>query len=523
VGHEFLELEVFRALFASIAEEMGLLLQRSAASPNIKERRDFSCALFTPKGELFSQAAHIPVHLGSAPLSVRAALAEHRFEPGDAVLLNDPYRGGTHLPDLTLVQPVFCGARRPTFLVATRAHHADIGGAQPGSMAPAADLVAEGLCIPPVLLRKGDTFQRDVLRMLYANVRTPQERQTDLLAQCAANDKGVERLGELVERYGRTRLIRAADQLLAYGERRMEALLHSLPDGRYSFDDLLDDDGLGGVDLMIALDLTIRGRRATLDFRRTDDQARGSVNANDAITRSAVLYAFQCLIEDDLPPNEGMARPLRILLRRGSLLDPRPGAAVAAGNVETSQRLVDVLFGALAGAAPGRVPAASQGTMNNLAIGSTAGSKPFSYYETTGGGAGATRELDGASGIQVHMTNTLNTPIEALEHAYPLKVTRTHIVAGSGGAGARRGGDGLVREIEVLVDARISVLSDRRRRGPYGLAGGGAGEPGKNWIVRGGRRFARPGKFSEELARGDRVGFQTPGGGGYGTPGSDRS
>lgn len=514
-----LDLEVFRSLFASVAEEMGVILQRSSASPNIKERRDYSCALFSARGELFSQAAHIPVHLGSAPLSVRAAMADHRFEPGDAVLLNDPYRGGTHLPDLTLVQPVFCGRRRPLFHVATRAHHADIGGAEPGSMAPARDLVAEGLCIPPVLLRRRGETCRDVWRLLLANVRTPRERQADLRAQFAANDKGVLRLEELARQYRVARLQRAAAGLLDHGERRMRALLRSMPPGTYRFEDFLDDDGFGRRDVPLRVAIRITGEEAQLDFRGTAPQVRGSVNANAAVTLSAVLYVFQCLIGDDMPPNEGMARPLRIDLPAGCLLNPYPGAAVAAGNVETSQRLVDLLFGALAQALPDRVPAASQGTMNNLTIGSGGGPQPFSYYETTGGGAGASARGAGASGIQVHMTNTLNTPIEALEHAFPLEVVRTRLIRGSGGEGRRRGGDGIEREIELRADASVSMLSERRTRGAWGLNGGGAGLPGENWVVRRGRKQKRPGKFSEQLERGDRVGLRTPGGGGYGRSG----
>lgn len=517
-----LELEVFRALFSSIAEEMGVVLQRSALSPNIKERRDFSCALFDGRGTLVAQAAHIPVHLGSAPLSVRAAMAEHDFEPGESVLLNDPFRGGTHLPDLTLVSPVFVEGRRgrPDFFVATRAHHADVGGAEPGSMAPCRDLYGEGLVIPPIVLERDGRFVRDALRMILANVRTPEERRADLSAQCAANRRGVARLGGLARKYGRRRLARAADGILDHGERVMRSLLAKLPAGRWSHEERLDDDGMGTRDVPIRVTLTIdhRGPTATIDFAGTAPQVDGSLNANPAITLSAVLYCFQCLAAGSLPPNEGMARPLRVVIPEGSLLRPRPGAAVAGGNVETSQRIVDAVLGALAKAAPRLVPAASQGTMNNLTLGSSAGARPFAYYETVGGGAGASATREGASGLQVHMTNTLNTPIEALELAYPLRVTRSTLARGSGGAGARRGGDGIEREIEALVPARVALLSERRGHAPPGLAGGAAGACGANWLTKGGVRRPMPAKFVADLAAGDRVGLRSPGGGGFGRP-----
>ncbi len=522
-GRFGLDLEVFRALFASIAEEMGVVLQRSAVSPNIKERRDFSCALFSANGELFAQAAHIPVHLGSAPLSVRAAMAEHCFQPGESVLLNDPDRGGTHLPDLTLVTGIFLGGRasspppaRPDLFVATRAHHSDIGGAEPGSMAPARDLFGEGLVIPPVVIARGATLERDTTRMVLANVRTPDERRADLLAQLAANRRGVARLEELAARCGAAELADAAERILAHGERVMAERLATLPRGTFRAEDFLDDDGMGGSDLPIRVAVTLRGRTALIDFTGSAPQVAGSLNANPAITLSATLYVFQCLAAGELAPNEGMGRPLELRIPAGSLLHPRRGAAVSAGNVETSQRLVDVLLAALSKACPERIPAASQGTMNNLTLG---GEQPrFAYYETIGGGAGGGPHCAGASGIQVHMTNTLNTPIEALELAYPLRVTRQTIARGSGGAGRQRGGDGIEREIEVAVAARVALLSERRVRGPPGTAGGAAGRCGSSWVVRRGRREPMPAKFVTDLGPGDRVGVRTPGGGGYGAP-----
>ncbi len=517
-ARENLEKEVFRALFASVAEEMGVVLQRSSFSPNIKERLDYSCALFTQDGKLFAQAAHIPVHLGSAPLSVRAAMAAHEFVEGDSVLLNDPYQGGTHLPDMTLVTPVFLGQRRPSFFVANRAHHADVGGAHPGSMGTTSDVFGEGIRVPPVVLARDGRMQRDVMRLLLANVRTPVEREVDLRAQLAANHCGVRRMQALRDEYGRGRIARAADQMMDVGEARMKALLRRIPNGRYEFEDVLDDDGFGNENLPIRLEMTVRGSRACLDFRRSSPQVRGSLNANPAIVWSAVLYGFQCLMEDGRAPNEGMARPLDVRLERGSILDPLPGAAVAAGNVETSQRLVDVVFGVLAQAVPNKIPAASQGTMNNLTIGSSVGDSAFSYYETTGGGAGASADGPGESGLQVHMTNTWNTPVEALELAYPLQVERYTLARGSGGRGRHRGGDGIERVVTLLRDATVSVISERRLHAPWGLDGGQPGRPGRNWVVQRGTTRPRPGKFTEELNEGDQVGMRTPGGGGHGKP-----
>jgi N-methylhydantoinase B len=376
--------------------------------------------------------------------------------------------------------------------------------------------------IPPIVLERDGRFVRDALRMVLANVRTPDERRADLLAQCAANRRGAVRVAALAGRYGVPRLARAAQAILDHGERVMRALLARLPSGTFRDEDVLDDDGMGTRDVPIRVAIRIARRRATIDFTGTAPQVDGSLNANPAITLSAVLYCFQCLAAGSLPPNEGMARPLRLVIPEGSLLRPRPGAAVAGGNVETSQRVVDVVLGALAKAAPRLVPAGSQGTMNNLTLGSSSAARPFAYYETVGGGAGAGARRPGASGIQVHMTNTLNTPIEVLEIACPLRVTRATLARGSGGRGRHRGGDGSEREIEVLVPARAALLSERRRHAPRGAAGGGDGARGENWIVRRGRREAMPAKFVVDLAAGDRIGVRTPGGGGWGRARSGR-
>nr|BCX01386.1 MAG: N-methylhydantoinase B [Bacteroidota bacterium] len=510
-------LEIFRHLLASVAEEMGAVLQRAAFSPNIKERRDFSCALFTAQGELVAQAAHIPVHLGAMPLAVQACLeAFPDLQPGDALLLNDPFRGGTHLPDLTLVHPVFSGDRLWGF-VATRAHHADIGGMSPGSMPLSREIYQEGLIIPPVKLLRAGQLDTAVWDLLLANVRTPEERTGDLRAQLAAGRRGVARFGELIDRYG-AELESAMEALLDYTERLMRRFLEGLPAGTYRFEDALDDDGLSEDPVPIRVAITLTGGEAIVDFSGTAPQRPGNLNAVRAITVSAVYYVFRALIGFDIPANSGCLRPIRVLTPPGSVVDARPPAAVAGGNVETSQRIVDVLLGALAEALPDRVPAASQGTMNNWTIG---GWDPFrgryyTYYETLAGGAGATPDRGGTSAVHTHMTNTLNTPIEALEYAYPFRVRRYAIRDGSGGRGLHRGGDGLVRELELLAPAQVTILAERRRLRPYGLHGGEAGAPGKTvWIHRG-RARTLPGKISFWAEAGDRIRIETPGGGGWG-------
>jgi N-methylhydantoinase B len=517
-------LSLYQHLLSAVAEEMGVALGRSAFSVNIKERRDYSCAVFDARGDLLAQAAHIPVHLGSMPLSVRAALALGRLAPGDAVMLNDPYAGGTHLPDITLVEPVFLGRdRTPSFFVANRAHHADVGGMSPGSLPLATHIVQEGIRVPPVFLARGGRVQDDVWKVVLANVRTPGERQADLEAQVGANALGARRLAELAARAGRRELLAYAGHLLDYAERGMRAVLAGVRPGSYRFTDWLDDDGVTPDPVPIAVTLRLAGgaRRGTVevDFTGSAPQVAGPVNAVEAITLSCVLYVFRCLAEAEsggaLPTNAGALRPIAVMLPPASVVSARYPSPVSSGNVETSQRIVDVLLGALARAAPGRIPAASAGTMNNLLLGSAGGE--FTYYETMGGGHGAARDADGASGLQSHMTNTLNTPIEALEHAYPLRVRRYALRPGSGGGGRRRGGDGLVREIEVLVASEVTVVSERRRLAPWGLAGGGPGARGRNAIVRrGGALQRRPGKFQARLAPGERVRVETPGGGGYG-------
>jgi N-methylhydantoinase B/oxoprolinase/acetone carboxylase alpha subunit len=514
-----IELELFKNIFIAISEEMAAVLGRTALSPNIKERRDYSCSLFNAKGETLAQGSHIPVHLGAMPLSVQAAIGSLRFEPGDLAILNDPYRGGTHLPDITCVSPVFIRGKL-LFFVANRAHHADVGGMSPGSMPLATELFQEGLIIPPLKLVSRGRRNEDVFSLLLSNVRTPDERRGDLLAQVAANDVGRLRLAEAVERHGLAKILSYAGLVQDYTEAILRQTIRTIPDGRYGFEDVMDDDGITGRPVRIAVDVTVRGDRAVVDFSRSARQVEGGINANFAITCSAVLYVFRCLVEEDIPFNTGLMRPLEIVAPRGLIVNAEFPAACAAGNVETSQRIVDVLLGALARAVPDKVPAASQGTMNNIAFGGRDPVKggAFAYYETIGGGMGAGRSGPGLSGVHTHMTNSLNTPLEALENYLPLKIRRYGLRKGSGGRGMRRGGEGIIREYEFLVPADLTIMSERRKRSPYGLRGGRPGAPGRNTLISGGRRRALGSKVNVKIGAGDVLRVETPGGGGYGRP-----
>jgi N-methylhydantoinase B len=512
-------LEVFNHRLSAIAEEMGVALCRSAFSPNIKERRDFSCALFDGSGNMVAQAAHIPVHLGSTPLSVRAALEQVPMRPGDVVMLNDPYAGGTHLPDVTVVAPVFLGGKRSPFgYVANRAHHADIGGSSPGSMPLATEIYQEGLRIPPVRIVRGGETVSDILQLFTANARVADERRGDLLAQLAALRRGAARLEELVRQagHGPTRLAMAA--LQDYSARLMSAMLRRLRSGTYRARDWMDDDGTGARRIPIRVAVRVAAGRALVDFTGTAEQVAGGINANCAVTVAAVLYVFQALADAPIPANAGLMRPLRIVAPPGTLVNPRFPAAVAGGNVETSQRIVDVLLKALASAAPEKIPAASNGSMNNLALGGfdPVRRREYAYYETIAGGAGAGPHGPGASGLHTHMTNTLNTPIEVLEATYPLRVARYNLRVASGGRGRHRGGDGVMREIELLAPARVTLLSERRSLQPYGLHGGLPGRSGRNLLIRAKTVRQLPGKISCTLAKGDRLRILTPAGGGWG-------
>jgi len=514
-------LAVMNNRLAAIAEEMGVVLGQTGYSPNIKERHDFSCALFDARGELVAQAAHIPVHLGSTPLSVRSAIQHLELDPGDIAALNDPFAGGTHLPDLTLVMPIFLGKdRHPFAYAANRAHHADIGGMAPGSMALATEIFQEGFRLPPVKIVERGAVSHDVMTLFLANTRVHEEREGDLRAQIAALRVGADRLRALVGNSGRVTVSSAMRELKDYAARLMQSSLRTLKPGLYRARDYLDDDGFGTRRIPIQVSVRIRGGRALVDFTGSAPQVRGSVNANYAITLSATFYVMKCLASEAVPANEGLMQPIRLVAPLGSVVNALPPAAVAGGNVETSQRIVDVLFRALAKAAPARVPAASSGSMSNLTIGGFDHfrNRHFSYYETIAGGAGAAPGHSGASGIHTHMTNTLNTPIEALEAYYPMRITEYRIRRGSGGRGKARGGDGLVRELECLVESNVSLLTERRALRPWGLAGGGEGSSGANYLVRGKRRSSLAAKTNAILQPTDRVRIETPGGGGWGRP-----
>ena len=507
-------LQVLISRLTGIADEMGAVLRRAAYSPNIKERADCSAALFTPDGELLVQAEHIPVHLGSMPASVRAAIDAFgpdggnrgRLGPDDQVVLNDPFAGGTHLNDLTLVAPCLVDARLVGW-AANRAHHADVGGMAPGSIPPeAVEVYQEGLRIPPVRLG------RDVVAMLLANSRTPDERRGDLDAQVGANTVGVERLAAFAGE--------PLDQVVAYGERRMRAALADLPDGTWRFDDVLDSCGPRPdqqAPARIRLALTIDGDGVVFDFTGTDEQRPGNVNAVEAVTVSAVSFALRSVTDPTIPANGGAFRPVTVVAPAATVVNARPPAAVGAGNVEVSQRVADVCLGALAQAAPGRVSAAGQGTMNNVLIGGAG----WVYYETVAGGEGGRRSRPGMSGVHTGMTNTKNTPIEALERSYPMRVLRYRLRRGSGGAGLCPGGEGIERDLMMLEDVTVSLITERRVSRPWGLAGGQPGAPGEDWLLPGGdasRAERLPDKCTIRMKAGDVLRMLTPGGGGWGTP-----
>jgi len=551
-------LEVIRNGCEAVAEEMNATLVRTGYSPNIKERQDCSTALFDADGEMIAQAETMPVHLGAMPYSVAAAVEAfppETLRPGDSILLNDPFRGGAHLPDLTLVTPIHdsvargatgssgersdprddAGAEVIAF-AANRAHHADIGGSTAGSVAAdSTEIYQEGLRIPPVKFERGTgavaadgtpegEVREDVLSMILANVRTPEERRGDLRAQVAANATGRRRFRDLAAEHG-DELAPALEAIKDYSERRMRAELADLPDGTYEFADALDDDGRGNEDLAVEVALTVDGDEVTVDFTGTADQTDGPINAVLAVTASATYYAVRCVTDPDIPPNHGCYRPIDIVAPEGTIVNPTPPAAVVGGNLETSQRVTDVVLGALAQVAPEAVAAAGQGTMNNVTLGGTDprgdGDSPYAFYETQGGGFGGRAGGDGMDGVHVHMSNTLNTPAEVLETAYPLRIERYELRPDSGGAGEHRGGLGLRRDIRVREHtARLSLLAERHESRPYGLNGGGEGANGAASLVDDdGEELERlPAKHTRDLPPGSVVSVRTPGGGGYGDP-----
>jgi N-methylhydantoinase B len=517
-----IELAIFQSSIHSIAEEMGAALRRTSISPNIKERRDYSCALFDSQERVIAMGDHMPVHLGAMPMSVKAVVDSMKLEEGDIAILNDPYAGGTHLPDITLVLPIFIGDKtKPAFYAASRAHHADVGGMYAGSMGPAEEIYQEGIRIPPICLIRKGVLCKDILSLLLANIRTPEEREGDLAAQIGACRVGERRIKEVVAKYGLAKVNDLAEELLAYSERLMRAELRNMPAGVFTAEDFLDGDGVTDDPIRIAVKITFdpTDGSAEIDFAGSSPQVRGSVNAVYPITYSASFYMLRCLLSDDAPATAGLMNSVRILAPLGTIVNATLPAPVAGGNVEASQRITDTLLRALAKAAPNRVPAASYGTMSNLTVGGVdrRTNAPFTYYETTAGGMGARPGMDGIDGIHCHMTNSLNTPIEALEYAYPFRVRSYGYRRGSGGAGEFRGGDGLVREIELLDPSRVTFLCDRRKFSPYGLAGGEDGMTGKAQLIHpNGDTTDLPGKCTFHVGKNDVIRVETPGGGGWG-------
>ncbi|OYR86261.1 5-oxoprolinase [Halorubrum sp. C191] len=506
-------LEVFRNKLESIAEEMGKVLIRSAYSPNIKERQDCSTALFDADGRMVAQAEHIPVHLGAMPDAVAAVTAKDP-EPGDAYILNDPFEGGTHLPDVTIVSPIATESDVIGYAV-TRAHHADMGGMTPGSMpAGATDIYQEGLRLPAVKLRSGGELNEDLLAMILANVRNRTERRADLRAQLAAHDRAEDRLRSLIDEHGRDQVNQAFGAVINYSQARMTDELTAFPDGTYEAHDVLEGDGVSDAEIPIRVSITVDGATVEVDFTGTADQCAGNMNAPLSVAKSAVYFVVRCITDPEIPPNYGSYADITVTAPQGTVVNPTPPASVVGGNVETSQRLTDVVFAAFAEAAPERVPAASQGTMNNVIIGNR-DRGGFTYYETIGGGFGARPNKDGMDGVQVGMTNTLNTPIEVLEAEYPFTVEQYGFRESSGGDGQYRGGLGLVRSVTIETEAVVSLLTERRRRRPQGAAGGEPGAAGEN-LANG---EPLPAKTTREVEAGTTITVRTPGGGGYGNPG----
>ena len=514
-----INIEIFNNLFSSICEEMGAVLRRSSFSTNIKERKDFSCALFDKQGDMVAQAEHLPVHLASMSLSVKEAITNIKMSDGDTVILNDPFKGGTHLPDVTMVTPFFMkNKKKPIFFVANRAHHADFGGLSPGSICNASEIYQEGLRIPPVtIVRKGE-IDNDILSIILANVRNSEERRWDLIAQLSANKIGKQRLNELVDKYGISCIFKYSNELQKYSDRIMRSVINEIPDGEYSFYDFLDNDGITEIPVEIKVQITIRGDRAVVDFSGSSDQVKGCINAVYAVTVSALFYAFRCLVDHDIPSNSGCLNCIDIIAPLGTVINASEPCAVSARNVETSQRIVDVIFGALSKAVPDKIAAASCGTMNNIAIGGYDKKRKryYTYYETIAGGMGARPNCDGIAAIQTNMTNTMNTPIEAIEHNFPFRIKKYNVRLSSGGKGFHKGGDGIIRDYEFLDDAIVTILSDRRIFAPYGIKNGENGKVGRNFLISGKKSWILPSKKTVDIKKGEIISIYTPGGGGYG-------
>lgn len=506
-------LSIFASRIESVCDEMGAVLKRVAFSPNIKDRLDYSCAVFDAEGELCAQAAHIPVHLGSMAYAARDIVSRVNWQEGDMLILNDPYLGGTHLPDITLIAPVFCQQQLLGF-VANRAHHADIGATSPGSMPVSRELSEEGLVIPPThIVRDGEVIE-NIMQRLLRDMQNPQQSMGDFSAQISANRRGVKRLLELIESMSTSAYSEALVALNNYAERIAQGALREIPSGEYSFTDLMDDDGQGHEDIKISAGITVDHERLEVNFTGTAAQVHGNINCPLSVAAAAVYYVFRCLMPENTPACAGSFRPIKLIAPEGCLLNAIRPAAVAAGNVETSTRIVDVICGALAQALPDRIPAASHGSMNNLAMGSVAGRAhaAWDYYETIGGGMGANALYDGLSGVQTHMTNTLNTPVEVLEMNYPVRIEEYALRDDSAGQGEHSGGEGLVRCYTLLSDTHVTLLTERRRHPPWGIGAGGANAAvGENRV----NAEICPAKFSRQLKAGDQLCIKTPGGGGY--------
>ncbi len=509
------ELEIFNNILAGIAEEMGECLTRSSFSPNIKERRDHSCAIFNSEGNMIAQAAHIPVHLGSISFSVAAVIEECEISDGDVFILNDPFKGGTHLPDITCVCPVFTD-RQPRFYMAVRAHHADVGGKTPGSMPLSTSIDEEGIVIPPTRIAEKGKVDKSFMEKITSGMRNPTERLGDLSAQIAALETGRKRLLQTVEKYSVETVCEATGQMLNYGEEMMREVIRDIPDGEYGFTDFLDDDGAGTSDIPIKILLKISGDKAVADFSGSSPSVKGCLNAPFSVTASAVLYVFQCLAPEDMPLNSGPMRAIEIITEENSILNAKHPSAIAGGNVETSQRIVDTVFGALAKAVPQKIQAASSGTMNNITFGSIRGGREFVSYETIGGGMGGRLGTNGVSAVQTHMTNTLNTPIEATEREFPVRIESYSIRGKSGGKGKFRGGDGIVREYRFLEPSTVCIITERRKHRPWGVNGGEDGKSGINLLIRDGKKIKLAAKQNFGAEQGDILRIETPGGGGWG-------
>jgi len=513
---EAFELEIFNNILSTIADEMGSVLIRSAYSPNIKERRDLSCAIFNKSGDMIAQAAHIPVHLGSMSFSVEAVLNEEIME-GDTFILNDPFRGGTHLPDITCIQPVFYNDKLEFFVV-SRAHHADVGGDTPGSMPLSRTIHEEGIIIPPSRLYRDGVLNSELMNKILDETRDPQEREGDFKAQISCLDIGRERLIEALDKYGIDKIDEAASELLNYSENIMKSVISEIPDGTYTFKDVLDDDGQGNKNIELNVTVQIKGDLATVDFHGSSPKVDGCMNAPYSVTVSAVLYVFQCLAPDGIPLNSGPLRTIKINVDDDSILNAKFPSAVVGGNVETSQRVVDVVFGALSQGVPDKIQAASSGSMSNITFGglNPSNNSEYAYYETIAGGMGARKGMNGVSAVQTHMTNTLNTPVESLEKDLPVLISSYSMRRGSGGRGKYIGGDGTVREFKFLADSEVSLITERRLNPPYGINGGKNGKAGKNILIVDGNESLLPPKKTFNVKKGDSVRIETPGGGGWG-------